>query len=311
MSEAPALSVVVVIASDTTRPRADVRALEGCLQAFAQQQDAPPIEIVVPLHDAVDGVDGLRARFPDVVFLPVDGPKGPSPTGPRVHHHTLRTRGLESCRGALLALAEDHARPDPRWAANLLAAHTAGDVAAVGGAVENAVDRPLQWAVYLCDFAKYMNPLPEGPSSLASDINVAYTREALEAIRPVWRDGFYEVLVNDALRAAGRRIELRRDVVMHQHRQDLRLGDALRERFAWGRSYAAVRSTTLSDRRRRLHAWTTPLLPFLLAARIGALARRRGRLGKFLLALPWLLPLLVAWSLGEGAGYGASGSASP
>lgn len=301
--------MVIVIASDTARPRADLAALAGCLAAFHAQRDAPSLELIVPVHDAVDGVEALARQFPDVVFLPVEGPKGPSWTGPRVHHHTLRARGLEAARGELLALAEDHARPDAHWCANAVAAHRAHACAAVAGAIENGVDRPLNWAVYLCDFARYQNPVPEGPSELASDINVVYTRAALESVRPVWEGGFYEVLVNDALRARGETLLLRRDLVMVQQREGLRLLDALIERFAWGRSYAAVRSTTLSAGRRFTYALLCPLLPLLLTARIGALASRRGRLGRFLTALPFVLLLEAAWSAGEAVGYAQGGAA--
>jgi hypothetical protein len=303
--------VVVVIASDTTRPRADVEALCACLEAFRRQRDAPEIELVVPCHDAVDGLDELAARFPEAVIVKVSGPKGPSLTGERVHHHSLRTAGLRAARGELLALAEDHARPDPHWCAGMLAAHRegAGDFAGVGGAIDNAVDRPLAWAVYLCDFARYQSPVPEGESELASDINVAYRREALEAVRPVWEEGFYEVIVNRALRERGGKLVLRNDARMWQHREGLRPWPAVLERFAWARSYAAVRSGSLGGRR-LLYALLAPLLPPLLIARIGRLCRERGRFGKFLGALPWLVPLTAAWSLGEAAGYAAPRSAA-
>ena len=73
----------------------------------------------------------------------------------------------------------------------------------MGGAIENSIDRPLNWAVYFCDFLRYQTPLPDGESALASDANVSYKRTALQAIQPVWRDVFHETSVNAALRARG------------------------------------------------------------------------------------------------------------
>ena len=36
--------------------------------------------------------------------------------------------------------------------------------AAIGGAIENGVDRPLNWAVYYSDFGRYQNPFQSGES---------------------------------------------------------------------------------------------------------------------------------------------------
>ena len=303
--------MVIVIASDTTTPRADPGPLAGCLEAFARQVDAPETELIVPVHDAVDGVEELSRRYPDVRFLHVEGPKEPSSTGPRVHHYRLRARGLLEARGELLALAEDHARPDPHWCANLVAAHRAGRFAGVGGALENGVDRPLQWAVYFSDYAAYQNPVPEGESTRASDNNVAYRREALLSVRDCWADGFHEVIVNGALTRRGEKLVLRRDVVMVQQREALRLGSALRERFVWGRQYAEIRCAALRGPRRWLLLVLSPLLPLLLTARIARLAVGRGRGAKFLAVLPLVLALETAWSLGEAAGYWRGASLRP
>ena len=303
----PVLSVVVVIISDTTRVRAQSDDLAGCLDALGQQVDAPPIEIIVPYHENTDGVSTLRARFPDVSFVAVTDPEIAARTaGSREHHDALRARGLALARGALVALLEDHARPDAHWCANIVAAHRAGD-AAVGGAIENGIDRPLNWAVYYCDFAKYQNPVPAGASQFASDANTAYKRSALESVRSLWEASFREVVVNGALRAAGRTITLNPDVIVYQHRSDLRLGSALCERFVWGRSYAATRSARLSPSRRLIYAALSPLLPLIMMQRIAATIWTRHRnFGKFVGAVPLIALLACSWSAGECAGYLAS-----
>ena len=86
-------------------------------------------------------------------------------------------------------LLEDHARPDAHWAANVVAAHRQTH-AAVGGAIENGIDRALNWAVYYCDFGKYQNPVPAGETPFASDANTTYKRAELESVRSVWGDAF-------------------------------------------------------------------------------------------------------------------------
>jgi hypothetical protein len=301
-AEAPLLSVVVAIVSDTTTPRAEVGLLIGCLQALAEQVEAPPMEIIVPVHDRVDGVALLRERFPAVAVIEYADIALPAGGG-REHHDVLRARGIAAARGDLVALLEDHARPDPHWSASVVAAHRDGP-AAIGGAIENGIDRPLNWAVYYCDFGRYQNPLPSGTAAFASDANVSYKRAALEAVRPVWADAFREVVVNGALTARGQHLALSPRIVVHQHRSDLAFGPALRERFIWARSYALTRSASLSRPRQLVLALLSPALPVVLIGRMAGTARQRGRhFGKFLSSVPLIAALLVSWAAGEGAGY--------
>jgi hypothetical protein len=282
----PHLSVVVAIVSDTAGRSGDVSLLEKTLRALARQIDAPPMEIVVPYYPGISGIEKIQARFPDVVLIRVDDLKTFTGRGnSREHHDELRSRGLAAARAPLIALLEDHARPDPHWCARLVEAHQKS-FAAVGGAIENGVDRPLNWAVYFCDFGKYQNPVPAGETTMASDANVSYKRAALESIKPVWQEAFHETSVNWALRSRGEKLALSPAVVVYQDRGVLRLAGALRERFTWGRSYAAS------------------VLPGVLLMRMTANVVKKGRsVGPFLRALPYTVLLTVSWSWGEFAGY--------
>jgi hypothetical protein len=298
------LSVVVVIVSDTTERRAEVGNLAVCLEALSNQVNAPPMEVIVPHHQEVDGIGDLQQRFPTVTFIPVaDLPISSRRGGSREHHDILRARGLSAAHGDVIGLLEDHGRPDESWCANVVAAHRES-YAAIGGAIENGIDRPLNWAVYYCDFGRYQKPLPPGESSFASDANVTYKRSALEAIRATWEDSFREVVVNETLRSRGEKVALQPDIVVYQNRQNLRFGRALRERFVWGRSYAATRSALLHNRERAVYALLSPLLPLILLLRMADTARkRRSHFRKFLRALPLTVVLVTVWSVGEGVGY--------
>lgn len=301
--ETPAVSVVVVIVSDTVQRRAASRDLAGCLAALSTQVDAQNIEIIVPHHPDVDALPDLRKQFPAVRFIEVDQEQLSRTFPGREHHDVLRARGLMAARGELIGLLEDHARPDPHWCANVIAAHRQS-YAAIGGAIENDIDRPLNWAVYYCDFGRYQRPLPRGESWYASDANVSYKRRALETVRPLWEQRYSEVIVNEALMARGEKLALDPDVVVYQNRPSLRLGSALRERFVWGRSYARTRITLLRPTRRLAYGLLSPLLPPALLLRMTRTAWTRRRLfGKFLKALPYTVMLLTMWSIGEGLGY--------
>lgn len=309
----PVLSVVAVVVSDTVGRGAGMTPLAGCLEALERQLEAPEMEVLVPYVPHAREAEERRAlarRFPRVRFLRARDVRAPAGAG-REHHDALRARGLAAARGEIVALLEDHARPDPRWSARLLEAHRQPH-AAIGGAIENGVDRPLNWGVYFCDFYRYMNPLPPGETDVASDANISFKRSALEAVRVVWEDSFHEPAVNAALAARGETLALSPEVVVVQHREGLRPVEALVERFVWGRSYAATRAAAGTGGRRALRAALTPALPPLLILRMTRVVADRGRLGReFLAALPWIALLTGSWSLGELAGYLTGRPAAP
>jgi hypothetical protein len=279
--------------------------VERCLAALAGQREAPPFEVIVPVDASLPDADAWRAAHPDVRFVRLADAAAPA-AGPGAAHllyDRRRAAGLAAARGEIVALTEDHARPDPDWCAAIARAHRR-PCAAIGGAIENAVDRPLHWAVYFCDFGRYQGPLPPGPSDCASDVNVSYKRAALESVAPVWRGSYHETAVHGALRAIGESLWLDPEPVVRQERGPLRLAALLRERFAWGRLYAGKRVREISAARRLALFAGAPALPAWLLARQVRTAWRRRRLWRpFARALPVLALLLVAWSAGEWLGY--------
>jgi hypothetical protein len=299
----PDLSVIVAVVGDTLAPP-DTLHLGPCLAALTRQAGAGTVEIVVPYLPSTAGIERLRRQYTGVRFVETpDLRTYRGEGGSREHHDELRARGLAIARGRILALTEDHGIPGPDWCAQIVAGHRE-PIAGLCGAIENGVDRPLNWAVYFCDFLRYQNPLPRGEATNASDVNVSYSRAALETIRPVWQETFHETSVNAALCARGEKLAFAPGMVIYQHRQGLRLLSALQERFVWGRSYAGTRAR-LADLPHRLF-WTlfAPLLPFLLTLRMARMAwqKRRTR-GAFLKALPLTFALEVSWSCGEFVGY--------
>lgn len=302
-SDQPVLSIVIVIVSDTTHGRADVSHLNRTLASLERQADAPPMEVIVPHYPGVEGLDGCRRRFPHVRFVAINDLRRYSGGGrSREHHDELRARGLALARSEIVAMLEDHGVPDPKWSAVVVAAHRQ-NFAAIGGPIDNEVDRPLNWAVYFCDFGRYQSPMPEGETEFASDANVSYKRAALESIRPVWQDVFREPEVNGALQTLGHKLGIAPAMLVWQHR-DLELSDAVAERFVWGRSYGAIRGGSSGFSERILLAAASPLLPALMLQRMfaGALRKRRC-LGAFLKALPLTAVLSASWACGEMAGY--------
>lgn len=299
-----ALSVVVALVSDTTAHSYDLTHLAGCLRALSGQKGLPHLEVIVPYPAHVDGIEALQRLHPEVRFVAIDNLTSYTGRGgSREHHDELRARGLAVAQGKIIALLEDHARPDPDWSRAMIDAHRA-PYAAIGGAIENGIARTLNWAVYYCDFGKYQNPLPSGEARFASDANSSYKRAALMSVQTVWRDFFHETIVNGTLLSRGERLALCPDAIVYQHRENLNLISALQERFIWGCSYAHSRSVGLPLSKRLFYATLSPLLPGLLFVRMVQNAvKKRRYLGSFLKATPVIILLLVFWSLGELSGY--------
>ena len=306
----PILSVVAAVVSDTTGPP-NADHLEPCLAALIVQRNAPPMEILVPYLPSTAGISALRERYPEARFIEVrDLRMYAGASGSREHHDELRARGMAEARGSVIALIEDHGIAAEDWAAQIVESHRETSIhgapraAAVGGAIENGIDRPLNWAVYFCDFLRYQLPLPKGDSPIASDANVSYKRAALESVASVWAEVFHESSVNSALRARGERIALDPGEVVYQHRQGLTVGLALRERFVWGRSYAATRGALAAAPQRLFWSVFAPALPALMLARMTVMAwKKRQTFGAFLRAFPLTAALIVSWSCGEFTGY--------
>jgi hypothetical protein len=123
----------------------------------------------------------------------------------------------------------------------------------------------------------------------------------------VWEASFNEVIVNGALMASGATVALSPEMVVFQHRSDLALGDALRERYIWGRSYAEARSRELGAAQRAVHAVASPILPLVLMGRIAATAwSRRRHVREFMRCAPLIALLTLCWCVGEGTGYAAA-----
>ncbi|MEP6714110.1 MAG: glycosyltransferase [Terriglobia bacterium] len=299
----PVLSVVVAIASDTTSP-INTRHLSPCLAALAKQAASPAMEIIVPVPAGVPGIAALRKQFPDVLILEFSDLRKYTGRGnSREHHGALIARGFAQARGSLIALIEDHDIVAPDWGLRAVSAH-AGPFAGIGGAIENGIDRPLNWAVYISDFQLYQNPVPKGQTHRASDANVIYKRAALDRIRHVWEQEFHEASVNEAMESCGEKIAMAPDVVVFQHRQALRLRAALLERFVWGRSFGAWRCAVIGPAQRLTWIVFSPAIPLLLLSRKCVVAvRKRSNLGAFFKALPIITVLTVSWVCGELTGY--------
>lgn len=295
----PALSVVVTIVDggDTLR---------RSLHALTHQEDAPPLEILVPWDASVTGIESLRRAYSEVRFLEM-GPIEPTrPIHTAAGQHELYDRrravGLSKARGKIVAILEDRGVPRADWARNVLQEHEQPfDV--IGGAIECAPCGLLNWAFYVCDFGRYGLPFVGGAAAWISDVNVSYKRSAIEGTRDLWKERFHEPIVHWALLERGSTLYLSPEIVVEHSRKPMSLRALIPERFHWGRLFGSIRASHVSTVRRAAYAALSPLLPLLLLARHGRTQYRRGRFGRYLRATPLILVLLIAWSAGEMLAY--------
>lgn len=282
-------------------------AVRRCLEVLSAQIDFAEAEIIVPFDKFSAAVGELAAEFPEVRFHPIEDLGLANNSDICAFEHRLYDRrravGLRLARGRIVAMIEDHARPAADWCRRILEAHEQ-PFEVIGGAIENAVDAPLNWAWYYCDFGRYGRPLKGGEAEYVSDINVSYKRRALEASRDIWREAYHETIVHWTLQKRGVKLFLNDKIIVFQHRPPLPLKRVWRERLDWGRIFAETRSNQLSFSRRLIYAAGTIFLPPLLFVRALKNMRRQNRRARQIVSVaPYILLLLTGWSLGELTGY--------
>jgi hypothetical protein len=268
-----------------------IQNIERTLTALRAQRDAPTFDVVVAADPDLGSLHDLRKNypFPEVVFLSRSGCRTPI---------ELATLGLEAAQGERILLTEDSCLPHPNWARSLAMTPWEGR-GAVGGVIEPGdAASSAMWAFYYVDFFRYMSPAPSGGSPTLSVCNVAYHRSHLEATYDLWRNGFLETEIHDALRERFGPLEICADAEVTV-RRNVRFSDAVYERYAFGRLFGSARVANAGGGRRAYFSVLAPALPILLMGRMTAKAvSNPAARGPFVKALPSLLTMVGAWSWG-------------
>ena len=135
--------------------------MRRCLKALCPQVNFSEMEIIVPFDKWSEEIRELTAEFPEVRFhfikdTAIAAQKNIS-AGDHLLYDLRRTVGLKLSRGRLIAITEDRAEPAEDWIQQILFLHQQ-PIEVIGGAIENGVDTPLNWAWYYCDFGRYGRP---------------------------------------------------------------------------------------------------------------------------------------------------------
>jgi glycosyltransferase involved in cell wall biosynthesis len=289
MSQEQEPLISVVIASVNGLP-----AIEECLEALMEQEGEVAYEVVVV--DCCDATtrQAIR-RFPSerVRLLEVEG----RPSIPR-----LRALGMAAAGGRMIAILEDHCNVVPGWIEVIARAHAAGHQA-IGGAVENGSrERLVDWAVFFCEYARFMPPIPRGVVAEITGNNSVYERGVLEQLGPELENEVWESFMHQRLRDLGVEFYCDPDLLV-SHKKEFGFFYFLSQRYHYSRSFAGMRLAGESLWKRLAYVAATPALPPLLALRIGRTvwSKKKYR-GTLIKTLPVLGVFLLMWAWGEAVG---------
>jgi hypothetical protein len=273
------------------------QSLVDCVNSFVCQADADTIEVIVATSasdQGIEAVERLAESFPCVRVLRV---------ATRASIPELRAIGFLSARGDILAMTEDHCVADVEWVAHVIHAHESEHVA-IGGAVENgATTRTIDWAVYFCEYGRYMLPIAAGSTDDLPGPNVSYKRRAFEQFQDLLSPATWDPVWHWRLRERGMSLIADPTLVVY-HCKHFTFGGFVRERYHYSRSFAGRRVAGVPFRRRAAFLVGSPLLPPVVLARVTRRVWAKGRCrSEFLRALPFIAVFSLVWAVGEFIGY--------
>ena len=295
----PQVSVVVVAFNDP-------QLLSRCLEALSLETQGGDVETLVVSNrqHAVEHLsERLRSTLDGVQWI--HAARGT--TIPR-----MRTLGIAYSHGDIVALIEDDCVVQAGWYAGLLASHRM-PAAAVGGAVEpGPYRRALDWAVYLCDYGRFMLPLAAGPAVALPGNNVSYKRDSLRALPATLAEDFQEMFVHREWQRQGVPMWSEPAIVV-TNVNSWTLAHLTVIPYHHARAFAGRRFGDQPVWRRGMMSLFALLLPLIKVSRVVRETVARRRCFRALLrALPLIVVLETCWSLGESVGYlrGPGASAS-
>lgn len=267
-----------------------------CLQALLQQVQTYLVEIIVVDGSTDCTADLVSAQFSQVILIR-------SPDQRLVPQ--LWGIGIQRARAPIVAITTAHCIPSEHWITSILnAVNTQPQYAGYGGAIlPPGNGSPKDWAVYFSRYSAFMPPIAPGTAAEIAGDNAAYRKTALDQCWKQPEQGFWETLFHHELRQQSEMLYLSSTI-------EVRLGNRnhfwhfFQARLRHGYHYGSTRPET-SGLGRLVRIVAAPVLMPFLVLRIGlrVAKQRPDWIPIYVLALPWLVMFLSAWSIGEVRGY--------
>jgi len=288
-SARPVLSVVIASVNG-------YRHVAQCLHSLMCQRGAERAEIIVVDASEDDSARLIGVEYPGVTLVPVSD---------RQSIPALRAIGIRKAKGDIVVTTKDHCVFDPGWYDRIIEAHSTTSHAAIGGAIENGSrDRLVDWAVYFCEYSKFMLPFAAHLEIDLPGPNVSYRRDLLEqACGDLLDLGVWENLLHARMADRNLTLWLTPSLVVY-HAKAFEFWDFLVQRYYFGRSFAATRIAAAPARTRLFYSIVAPFLPPLFLWRYARnVVGKRRFFREFLKVSPLLVIYACAWSFGEFLGY--------
>jgi hypothetical protein len=295
MTEAPAMTVAVVIGAQRSRAH-------RCLEALAAQTVAGRLEVLA-VDTRPESGDLAQLNGGLVSVLPAQG----------LSYGEARAAAVLRARADIVAFLEDHTRPRPDWAQAVIDAYQE-PCAAVGYAITNANPASrVSRMVHLATYGEWESPR-EGPATSLPGGNISYRREVLLALHdelPTMLEVDFNL--HTRLNESGALMTVTpRARIEHQTEESM--PDALRSLFVYSRMLGSMRATAggWSARTRLMVGLkdlvgAPPARAFRLLRDLPADLRRSMRVRRYLLGVVLLYAVgavgeLVGYLAGEGNG---------
>lgn len=266
-----------------------------CLASLREQCARRGARIVVAdrCGDAVR--ERIRREHPHVAV--VSPQLGRRPSVPE-----LRREGVIEARTPIVAVIEEHCTAPDGWLDAIEANFGEGDAAIGGPILDDDFRRVRDWVVYFSEYHNYMPPWADGERANLNGANIAYRRELLLRHADALDKGYWEVVLHPVLASEGRMRAVQAMGARHTGPFDYRY--YLGQRFLLSRVWGGSQRGRVGMAVRAAHVVLTPVFPLFLFARVTRLVLEKGtRTGRYLAALPLLVPVWCAYALGEGIGY--------
>lgn len=284
------INISVVVASIVGAPFID-----ECLESLESQAKSLGAEVIVVACGTAEYAGRIAARFPWVRVIH------------RAERETvpdLRRRGVDQATGSIIAIIEEHCLAAPDWLQCAMEAHASGKYGVVGGpVVDYSYKRLRDWVVYFCEYNGYLPPWEDGETFNLGSANIAYSRAILQKYAESLSGGYWEAGLHPKLIADGIKFRSVPKMVVF-HRGPFNFGYYLQQRYWFSRAFAGCRAQSMPAAKKLVYLLLSPLVPFLLLARIAQrVFGKRCKVGKFVQTLPLMIPVVFVYVAGEVVGY--------
>jgi len=266
-----------------------------CLNSLVDQYKKNGAEIIVVDRRGEEMVEKIQSDFPNIRLVPT------SPED-RLSVPELRCLGIQQSRAEVVAVIEEHCIAAPDWIQSILTEIQPGDAAVGGPVVDSKYQRIQDWVVYFSEYHNYLPPWQAGPRYLLNGVNIAYNRELLVKHLDLLSQGYWEVVLHPALSGDGVFRAIPGMKVYHRGPFEYRY--YLEQRYLLSRVWGGTQRQNVNPIKRLGYLILAPIIPLLLLIRMAnRVMKSKNYLSKFIFSLPLLVPVVIAYTVGEWTGY--------